>query len=264
MAPHASRDFSSRRLYPSMKRLNPHPTLFLVTDPAYTDAHIVDVVHALGKALPSGKFGVQLRDKRRGRETVRVLAERLRDLTTACQVPFVVNGDVALALEVGADGVHLGGDSPDVAAARRAFARGWISVAAHSDRNVLRASDQGADAILVSPIYATPGKGAPRGLAALGAARALGGSVAIYALGGIDASRAKECASAGARGVAVVRALLDAKDPVGEAEALLAAFPQSPEDRLASRHGPDVRRDPASNDRHFEEPRRHRSRDKAQ
>jgi thiamine-phosphate pyrophosphorylase len=203
------------------------PRLLLVTDPAYADAHLERVVRSVGEALPRGEFGVQLRDKRRGIEAVRALAEHLRILTALHGVPLMINGNLALALEVGADGVHLGGDDlPGLATVRRAFPRGWISVAAHSDADVLSASDNGLDAVLVSPIYATPGKGPPRGLAALRSARAYGKVLAIYALGGIDKSRAGECARAGAAGVAVLRALLDAQDPVAEARAILAALPQ--------------------------------------
>ena len=203
------------------------PRILLVTDPAYGDTHIERVVQSVGQAIPRGEFAVQLRDKRRGTQAVRALAERLRSLTAAHGARLLINRDVALALEIGADGVHLGGDDvAGLAAARQAFPRGWISAAAHSDADVLRASDHGLDAVLVSPIFATPGKGPPRGLPALESARACGGPLAIYALGGVDASRAAACGRAGATGVAVLRGLLAARDPVAEARAILAALPE--------------------------------------
>jgi thiamine-phosphate pyrophosphorylase len=201
------------------------PRVLLVTDPAYADAHIERVVRDVAEVLPPGEFGVQLRDKRRPRAAVRALAERLRSLTLRRGAPLMINGDVELAREVDADGVHLGGDVPRLAMGRPAFP-GWISVAAHSDADVLRASEDGVDAVLVSPIYATPGKGPPRGLAALESARVRAGRLAIYALGGVDAARAAGCVRAGATGVAVLRALLDSKDPRAEAGAILAALPK--------------------------------------
>jgi thiamine-phosphate pyrophosphorylase len=204
------------------------PALVLVTDPAFPDDRIVAVVLAVGAGLPAGSFAVQLRDKARDRASVASLAARLRERTLALGVALIINGDAALAHEVGADGVHLGRDAGTVEAARRiAGEAAWISVAAHDDADVERARDALADAVLVSPIFATPGKGPPRGTAALGRAKALaaGGSgqarLGVYALGGVDGGRAELCRAAGADGVAVVRALLAAPDPLEVARALV-------------------------------------------
>jgi thiamine-phosphate pyrophosphorylase len=82
-----------------------------------------------------------------------------------------------------------------------------LSVAAHDLAGLEIAVRDGATAALVSPIYATPGKGAPRGPAWLAEARARAAHVLVYALGGIDAERAVECAGAGAHGVAAIRSV---------------------------------------------------------
>jgi len=132
---------------------------------------------------------------------------------------LVINSDVDLAREIGADGVHL--PKGGVAAARAVLPRAWISLAAHDDDDVRRAVSEGADAALVSPIFATPGKGPPRGLEAIRAARAIAPQLAIYALGGVDESNAAACRAAGATGVAVIRALFDAPDPAAAARALV-------------------------------------------
>jgi thiamine-phosphate pyrophosphorylase len=203
------------------------PALVLVTDPAFPDARILAVVLAVGAGLPAGSFAVQLRDRARDRASVASLAARLRERTLGLGVPLIINGDAALAQEVGADGVHLGHDAGTVEAARRvAGEAAWISVAAHDDADVARAREGLADAVLVSPIFVTPGKGPPRGTAALGKARALAGRsgaarLGVYALGGVDEGRAELCRAAGADGVAVVRALLAAPDPLGVARALV-------------------------------------------
>lgn len=203
------------------------PRLLLVTDPAYVDARIEEVVDTVGDALPPGEFGVQLRDKQRAKEAVAALARRLRKATAARGVPLMINGDLALAREVGAEGVHFGENARGWASLARRVFSGWITVPAHSDADVVRAREEGADAVLVSPIFATPGKGTARGLSALEGARTRGGSLAIYALGGVDATRARQCVFAGATGVAVLRALLGAKDPVKEARAIFAALQPS-------------------------------------
>jgi thiamine-phosphate pyrophosphorylase len=140
-----------------------------------------------------------------------------------------VHSDASLALAVNADGLHLGSDfggegARGLVEARRALPNVWISVAAHTDEDVERAAAGRADAVLVSPIYDSPGKGPPRGAAAIVSARALGPGLAIYALGGVEARRARACRDAGATGVAVIRALLAATDPVAVALAIDAAL----------------------------------------
>jgi acyl carrier protein len=106
-----------------------------------------------------------------------------------------------------------------------------VSVAAHSDDAVRQAIAGGADAVLVSPVFASrpPGNVASgkegRGLGALRSARALaGGRIAVYALGGVDPQNAGACATSGADGVAVVRALLGSPDPGRVARAIHGAL----------------------------------------
>jgi thiamine-phosphate pyrophosphorylase len=197
-----------------------------VTDPAYPDAHIVDVVRACVSALPPGSFAVQLRDKRREPRALRGFAEKLREAIRPggqSGALLLINGDVELAREVGADGVHLGGGSAaTVADARAALGDdAFLTVAAHSDRAAELGARGGADGALVSSIFASPGKGAGRGVDALRSARyAAGPALALYALGGVERANAAACVLAGADGIAAIRALLLASDPGAEARAL--------------------------------------------
>ena len=200
------------------------PRILLVTDPAHDDDAIVRVVEACVAALPRGAFGVQLRDKERPRASLAAFGARLRTATRPggeARAQLFVNGDVEIARDVDADGVHLGTDVARVESARRILGpRALVSLAAHDDAELRAALDAGASAALVSPIFATPGKGAPRGLDALRSARAIlrvhdphharedGAGFAIYALGGVDEGNAAACIEAGADGVAVIRALL--------------------------------------------------------
>jgi thiamine-phosphate pyrophosphorylase len=201
------------------------PRIFLVTDPRFSDDDVVRVVREVGTALPPGAFGVQLRDKQRPRAAVRELAVRLRAVTRECGALFVVNRHAELAVDVGADGVHLGRDAGSIAAARSSLgAAAWISIAAHDDADVARAAEERADAVLVSPIFETPGarKGLPRGSSAIASAsRIVRGQCAVYALGGVTIGRARACREAGADGVAAIRLLLEAPDAARVAKALL-------------------------------------------
>lgn len=179
------------------------PRLIAITDLslATEDEHAASYA-SLAAALPDGALAIQLRGH--GIEARRLLSfgELLR-----ARVPgatLLVNDRLDVALALAAEGVHLGERSVDVADARRLLSpHAWISVAVHGD--VVPA---GANAALVSPIFASPGKGEPRGLSALRAARAASPGVALYALGGVTAATVAVCVATGADGVAVIRAAL--------------------------------------------------------
>jgi len=195
-----------------------------ITDPSLSDDLLAAKLGDVLRIVPRSSVGVQLRDKVRGGRALHALAVRLAALCREFAAPFYVNDRLDVALAVGADGVHLGGASIDVADARTLLGpSAFVSVAAHDPAEVERASSLGASAAIVSPIFETPGKGPARGTALLAAARARAGGLRIYALGGIDASRVAPCVAAGADGVAVVRALWSAADPGVAAFDLVAA-----------------------------------------
>ncbi len=215
--------------------------VWLVTDPWFGDDVVVRCITRVSRVLDRGAFGVQLRDKRRAIPSLRLFASQLRLVTRDAGAFFAVNGHnedaVRVARDVGADGVHLGGGAGSVAEARAVMGpRAWISVAAHSDDDVRRAGHERADAVLVSPIFATaPASHAPpangslasrprkvaRGIEALRSARACAApELCVIALGGITADTVASCVSAGADGVAVIRALLASDHPDEVARAI--------------------------------------------
>ncbi len=203
------------------------PKIILVTDPAYDDARIVEVVEACIRALPPGTFAVQLRDKKREPAALKTFAERLREATRAGRddapgALLLINGNPGLAKDVGADGVHVGGTELKVAEVRSVVGPdAFVTIAAHSDNAVKLGARDGADGALVSAIFASPGKAVGRGLDAIRSARAVAGpAFLIYALGGVERANAADCIHAGADGVAAIRALLLASDPGAEARAI--------------------------------------------
>jgi thiamine-phosphate pyrophosphorylase len=212
------------------------PRIVLITDPSFGDGVILRAVRAVAEALEPGTLCVQLRDKGRTDSSLRLFALELRRVTRESGASLVVNGRAAIARDVGADGVHLGGDGGSIADARARLPRGsWVSVAAHTDDDVLRAIEEGADAVLVSPIFPTRSHArekVARGIEALRGARALrsaqgtadrsadGKELAIFALGGVTAPRVGACVRAGADGVALIRALLGSASPGTDARAI--------------------------------------------
>jgi len=183
-------------------------TLTLITDPRYGDARIVSVARACAHLAG---FAVQLRDRTdRTDDELMPLAMELRAIAKT----LVVNRRFELARRVRADGVHAPAAELD-----RARDFDLRSAPVHTDDDLQHATI--ATCLVVSPIFEVPGKGPPRGVAAIRAARALEPNKIIVALGGIDARNARAARDAGADGVAVMRALLDAKDPAEVAQRLL-------------------------------------------
>jgi thiamine-phosphate pyrophosphorylase len=140
------------------------------------------------------------------------------------EVRLIVNRRADVALAIGADGVHLGFDAMDVAAARRVLGEdALVGVSTHSIEEVRAAAD--ASYVHLAPVYAPLSKPATRpalGLANLEAATRE--KVPVIAQGGVDASNAGAIRAAGAAGVAVTGAILMADDPATATAALRRAL----------------------------------------
>jgi len=171
---------------------------------------IVRDLAAAEQAVAGGATVVQLRLKGASTADVVAVGRPFRALPAT----FVVNDDVDAALELAADGVHLGRSDEG---AERALAAGLLlGLSASSVAEAVGAEARGAAYVGAGPVWATPSKqdaGPPIGLGGLGAiCRAV--SVPVVAIGGIDASNAAACIGAGAAGVAVIRAGADARSLV--------------------------------------------------
>lgn len=213
--------------------------IVLITDPRYDASHTARVIRATAAALGPGRLLVQLRDKQASVAALLETARVLRAVTREAGARLSVNGPLEVAHAADADGIHFpnqgSGTLARVAAAREALGEtAFITTTAHGDDDVRHAASAGASGILVSPIFASPGKGEPRGVAALVAARAIVDATRhapsvpsrrtlVYALGGIDRVNAAACASAGADGVAAIRALYEDNDAITLAAPFLTA-----------------------------------------
>jgi thiamine-phosphate diphosphorylase len=153
------------------------------------------------------------------------LATALLPLARAAGVPLLINDQVDIALAAGADGVHLGVDDLPVAAARRLLPDGIIGYSPETAADARQAAADGADYLGVGPFAVTSTKadaGAPigsEGLAELAAAT----SLPVVAIGGVTETNAGAAVAAGAAGVAVVSAVVCARDPAAAARRLRTA-----------------------------------------
>ncbi len=171
--------------------------LVLATD----DDRLPDPLPA-ARALPRGSW-IILRARDAARRTE--LAAALKMIAHARGLALLIANDAALAARIGTDGLHLSQANARDAGHWRARHPQWIiTAAAHS----LRACTRDADAVLLSPVFATASH---PGAVVLGAIRARliarASPVPVYALGGIDTKTVRNLNGADFAGVAAISAL---------------------------------------------------------
>ena len=191
------------------------PRLWLVTPEGIDEATIARVCDVAASECPHDVL-LMARAKAGPSERRRV-ALAVAKACTRAGLLFSVNGDVELAAETSAPWFHAPGSlSAEGLRGRVEAVVGksvYLSRVAHDHDDVVSAAEASLDAVMVSPIFEVPGKGAPRGTSALADARRLAPSLGLVALGGVDASRAASCLQAGADAVAVMRAVFAAEHP---------------------------------------------------
>jgi len=146
-----------------------------------------DVIQLRAKGLDAGEL------LRRAMRLKRTFAGRL-----------LINDRVDVCLAAGADGVHLPGRRIAPVILKRRFGLQLVGVSSHSVDEVVRAEDEGADYVYLSPIFDTvskPGYGPALGLDVLGeACRRV--RIPVLALGGVSRANEMSCVEAGAAGIA--------------------------------------------------------------
>lgn len=182
----------------------------VVTDPATSYERCAEA------AVRAGLRFVQLRMKHAPRERVVATAKNLRAITAGTPTNFIVNDDPEIAVEVGADGVHLGQDDMPLPLARERFPELKIfGLSTHSPAQVAAARAVAPDYIGVGPVYATPTKDIPDATLGLETMREMiaAAPCPAVAIGGIDVARLPDVLRAGARNFSVVRAVCASADP---------------------------------------------------
>ena len=198
--------------------------LLVVTDRHQTNGR--PLVPLLQEVFTAGVPIVQLRERDlSARELVR-LAREVQAVAASHRSQLLINDriDVALALE--GVGVHLRSNSLPVSVARQLLgAQRLVGVSVHTVEEAMQVESQGADYIILGPIYATPSKqmfGPPLGIHTLEKACRLV-RIPIIGIGGVTAARAQQMRYAGAFGVAVITAILSATDVESATRELLEA-----------------------------------------
>jgi thiamine-phosphate pyrophosphorylase len=201
-----------------------------------------DLAGFVAACIRGGVDVVQLRDKTLDARALVDRARLVREVCADAGVPFIVNDRPDLAVEVGADGVHVGQrDAPAHLARRILGPDAIVGLSTHDPADLAAAADDPVDYISAGPVVATPTKPGRPGTGVDYAATATRQSARpVFVTGGVTAERVPALVAAGIRRFVVVRALTEAADPCGAARELrsaidgqLAAAPARPGGRRA-------------------------------
>lgn len=175
--------------------------------------------------LEHGVTFLQIREKNLAQEAFLEEARELKDLCAQFHVPFVVNDSVEIAVQSGADGVHVGQSDIKGRNIREMIGPERIlGISAGTVEEARKAEQAGADYIGVGAVFGTATKKDARNLS-VEKLRGISASVSIpvVAIGGINRGNVRELSGSGVDGIAVISALFGAEQP-GKAAAELTAL----------------------------------------
>lgn len=196
-------------------------SLYLCTDRGLMTSDTIE--EGVELAIKGGATIVQLREKQcLGREFL-ALARSVKEVTDAYEIPLIINDRVDIALAVDADGVHLGQNDIPAAAAREILGEHKIiGVSANNEDLALRAQKDGADYIGVGDVFGTSTKENTRHVS-MERLKSIRKTVKIpmVAIGGIHAGNIEQLRGTGIDGIAVISAVLGARNITAAAEELV-------------------------------------------
>ena len=218
--------------------------------------HGQDPEALLNAAMAAGAWMVELRDREQPRGVIERSGRTFRRLADTYGALFIVNDDPHLAVELRADGVHVGQDDMEPAEGRKVVGPDAIvGLSTHSRQQIEAAADEPVDYISVGPIWETPTKqGRPgTGLDLIRTAAKVA-TRPWFAIGGIDTTNVGEVVGAGAERICVVRAIRDSGDPRSAATKLFRAVDPAARESMRGRSDEARARASATRDRSEERP----------
>jgi len=166
------------------------------------------------EALKGGATAIQLRDKEKGGRELYRIGVKIRELTRRYKALFIVNDRLDIAMAVGADGVHLGTEDLPVSVARRIAGKNFIiGASVSSPEEALLAEKEGADYISAQSIFRTSSKENVKIIGLEGLRSIINASsLPVIAIGGINKDNVKDVIRNGAKGIAVISAVVSKED----------------------------------------------------
>ncbi len=201
--------------------------LYLVTSQSLSGGRTTPQIVAAALAVGVGL--IQLREKEMPNREFRALAAEIRAMTADAGALLIVNDDVDTALEVGADGAHLGLDDAPIAETRGRAPDLILGASTHSVEEACKAQDEGASYINIGPLFETRTKAwgdAFLGFEGLREIAAVA-RVPFTVMGGIKRHHVPSLLSNGVTTIAVVTAITAADDPGAAARRFLSAMTEA-------------------------------------
>ena len=201
----------------------PKGGLYLITpDDSDSGRFLERVLSVLNPEIAVLQYRNKLANADRMHEQAKVLFQHCRHLG----IVFIVNDNIGLAHEIGADGVHLGEHDADLKTARHLLGpNSIIGVSCYNSLTLAeKVASEGANYIAFGAVYASATKPQARnaGLELFSQAASL--NLPMVAIGGITLDNAAQTLAAGADFIAVIGAVFDADDPADEVKSFISRF----------------------------------------
>lgn len=188
--------------------------LYLVTNSDKFESEDL-FLDAVASALKGGVDILQLREKNMPANKIIELGKKVKLLCAEYGATFIVNDRVDIAYVLDADGVHLGQDDMDIESARKILgSNAIIGISTHAPAQAQKAAADGADYIGMGPVFTTPTKPGRQSVG-LEYVKWVSENIKIpaFAIGGIDLDNVLDVVNAGAKKIAVVRAIINSDNP---------------------------------------------------
>lgn len=187
-----------------------------------------DLIEVMEEAILGGVDIIQLRDKTSSKSELLRKAQALRELTRKHGVTFIVNDHIDIAMEVDADGIHLGQDDVSLLEARKLVGDKIIGISTHAISEAHLAQQNGADYIGVGPVYATKSKVDVVAPVSVSYVREVAQAISIpfVAIGGIKLHNVDEVLDAGATRVCAISEIVGSPDVKGTCKAFISKLEQ--------------------------------------
>ena len=209
-----------------MKKENIDYSIYIVTDSFLSRGK--PPYQIVSEAIEGGASVIQYRDKR-GLSTRSMIEEanRIMEVARKKNIPVIINDRLDIALAIDADGIHLGQDDLPIPIARKYLGNEKIiGASVRNIREMEEAIELGSDYLAISGIFPSTTKldvGVPIGLDMVKKITKLS-RVPVIGIGGINVANAGAVIRSGAAGVAVVSAVVGAKDPAAAVRSLRLAI----------------------------------------
>ena len=181
------------------------------------NASLTDYLQFIEKCITSGVTSVQLREKNGDEAFKKQFALQLKKLLTLYHVPLIINDDLNLALEVDAEGVHLGQSdaSPQIARKKLGFSK-YIGLSIEAEQELEQANDLALNYVAASAVFPSEHKNNLKTIWGIEGVSQLckKSKHPLVGIGGITQYNLPQLMTAGAQGAAIIGALHQAENPV--------------------------------------------------